>query len=125
MHADMALLAGRHDEAVSAYDELIVLGSNEASKYRISRAWALVDLGRAQEALRDVRRVQREFPDLGVAHRAGADCALGRAYRALERAEEAQAALEDAAGLLRAEGYEPRPGRPCAGALAGVSDAGG
>ncbi|MFW6083635.1 MAG: protein kinase domain-containing protein [Gemmatimonadota bacterium] len=124
MHADMALLAGIPDEAVSAYDELIALGSNEESKYRISRAWALVGLGRAQEALRDIRGVQGEFPDLSSAQRAGAGCVSGRALRSLGRASEAHAAIEDAAALLRAENYEPRPGHPCAGILTRVTDPG-
>jgi hypothetical protein len=91
---------GRHAEAERLYAEAAQGVHAEDPVLLLGRANALIELARAAEALPVLERLTREI-DGG--HTPGADLALGRAYEALGRDEEAdrayRAAVERLPGL--------------------------
>lgn len=86
--AEALLDSGQQDEAARRYTELArVPAAEPVAELALGRIAA--DAGRQEEALTHLRTAVARFPEYGAAH-----YALARVYRALGRADEAQAALE-------------------------------
>ena len=98
-HAAVAL--GRHEEAERLYAEAAHGIHADDPALLLGRANALLQLNRAPEALAVLERLTRD-PSEG--HTPTAILALGRAYEAVGRAAEADAALSEAA--QRMPGFE-------------------
>lgn len=94
-HAAAAL--GRHDEAERLYAEAAHGVHAEDPALLLGRANALLELGRGAEALAVLERLGH---DRSEGHTPAAMLALGRAYEAVGRADEAEAALKEAADRL-------------------------
>jgi len=111
-HAAAAL--GRHEEAERLYAEAAQGIHAEDPALLLGRAGALLELGRGPEALAVLERLTAA-PE---GHTPAATLAFGRAYEAVGRTEEAEAAYQDAAerlpgfeGLGRYAAYLARHGR--------------
>ena len=122
-HAAAAL--GRHDEAERLYAQAAHGIHAEDSALLLGRANALLELNRGAEALAVLERLGRND---GEAHTPTAVLALGRAYEAVGRTAEADAALREASermpgfeGQARYAAFMARNGRK-AGARAAVAE---
>jgi hypothetical protein len=122
-HAATAL--GRHEEAERLYAEAAQGIHAEDPALLLGRANALLELNRGAEALTVLERLPRDDAD---AHTPTAILALGRAYEAVGRATEADAALKEAAermpgfeGQARYAAFMARNGRK-AEAQAAIAD---
>lgn len=122
-HAAVAL--GRHDEAERLYAEAAHGIHADDPALLLGRANALLELNRAAEALAVLERLSR---DESEGHTPTAILALGRAYEAVGRTAEADAALKEASermpgfeGQARYAAFMARNGRK-AEAQAAIAD---
>ncbi len=95
--AQAAATLGRYDEAERLYAEAAQGIHAEDPALLLGRANALLELNRGAEALTVLERLRA---DSSEGHTPSVVLALGRAYEAVGRREEAEAALSDAAARL-------------------------
>jgi len=113
--AQAAAALGRHDEAERLYAEAAQGIHADDPALLLGRANALLELGRGADALAVLERLGRGPSE---SHTPSAVLALGRAYEAVGRVPEAEAALQEAAqrmpgfeGLGRYAAFLARHGR--------------
>jgi hypothetical protein len=95
--AQAAAALGRHDEAERLYAEAAQGIHQDDPALLLGRANALLELGRSADAVTVLERLAQ---DEAEGHTPVAMLAWGRAYEAVGRLDEADAALRDAAGRL-------------------------
>jgi len=103
--------AGRFDEAIALWDGVIVHPLGHEAKFHQDRAEALLEAGRAEEALQALDRLRREWPD----HQSQEGHLIyARALRAVGRVAEAEAEYRVLTGYYAG----PQPGLELARLLA-------
>ncbi len=113
--ANASRLAGRHEDAIRTYDELIRRHGAAAPVHRVARARSLVGLGRPDSALAEIRRIRADSDEFSPVVEAAAGCVAGLAYGELDQHGRAARELSEAARLLGEASYDVPFDHPCHG----------